>query len=114
MVCIWRSFWLLQHAMFARPGFNLARLCNPSGPIQGAKVIACRFTTNGFIGKRMRPYCKLETEQERCTIVKQFLWIFYESKSAIFQTYCTRNCALIYSLSKLVYNPPISTSVQKL
>src|SRR5215469_3341740 len=73
---IWGTFWLLQHAMFVRLGCNLARLCSPSGPIQGAKVIACRSTTNGFMGKRMKPYCKLETEQVRCILVRQSLWMF--------------------------------------
>src|SRR5215469_6605962 len=114
MVSIWGMFWHLQHPMFARPGCKLAHLCNLSGPFQEAKAIACKSTTNGFTSKRMRPYCKLETEQERCTIVKQFLWIFKESKFAIFQTYSTRNCAFGHSLSKFVCSPQISQSVQKL
>src|SRR5215469_2693230 len=114
MVSIWGTFWLQQHAMFERPGCNLARLCIPTGPIQGAKVIASRFTTNGFICKRMRLYYKLETEQMRCIIVRQSLWIFFLKKSAIFQTYRIWYCALGHSLSKFVCSPQLSQSVQKL
>ena len=69
MVSIWGTLWLLQHAMFARPLCNLSSLGIRSGPIQGAKAIACLSTTNDLIGKRMRPYCKLETEQKHCTII---------------------------------------------
>src|SRR5215469_4577128 len=114
MVSIWRTLWLLQHAIIARNGCNLALLCIPTGPIQGAKVIACKSTMNGFIGKILRPYCKLETEQMRCNIVRQSLSIFYESKFSILQTYCARNCALSHSLSKFVCSPQISQSVQEL
>src|SRR5215469_5461507 len=100
MVSIWGTFWLLQHAIIMRPGCNLARLCIPSGPIQGEKAIACRSTTNGFIRKRIFAYCKLEREQMRFIKVRQSFWMFYESKFAIFQTYRTWNCALGPPLSK--------------
>src|SRR5215472_6094143 len=114
MVSIWGTFWLLQHLMIARPGGNLATLCISSSYINGATAIACKSTRNGFTSKRMRPYCKLETEQERCIIVRQFLCIFKASKYAIFQTYSTRNCALGHFISKCVCSPQISQSVQKI
>src|SRR5215469_7092138 len=49
----------------------------PIKPYSGHQIIACRSTANGLIAKRMRPYCKLETEQMRCIIVRQSLWIFF-------------------------------------
>ena len=113
MGSIWGTFWLLQHAMLARPGCNLAHLCVRSGPIQGDKVIACRSTTNGFICKRMRLYRKLETVYMRCIIIRRSLWILFRKKSAIFQTYRIWNCLLGSPLSKFVCSPQISQSVEK-